>query len=350
MYAVSVKSCFLKVSEVDWVPMKSKARVIGTGSYLPEKVLSNFDLEKLVDTSDEWIVSRTGMRERRVAAPDEFTSHMGAKAALEALKRAGLVPEEIDYILVTTCTPDYIFPSTACLIQKEIGAKNAACSDLQAACAGFLYGLSMAKAFVESGMYKNVLLIASEKLSTVTDYQDRSTCILFGDGACACVVSAEGKGLSIESVRLGSDGDYSDLVVLPGGGCRTPASVESVQGRQHYIKMAGNELFKHAVRRMEAACKDCLEHCGVREQDVSWLVPHQANLRIIDAMAKRFEHLPPDRIYKTLEKYGNTSASSLGIALDELLRSNEVVAGEKILLTAFGGGLTWGAALLEGLS
>lgn len=327
--------------------MRMKAKIIGTGSYLPEKVLTNQDLEKMVDTSDEWIVSRTGMKERRIANVDEYTSHMGAKAARAAIADAGLTADQIDFILVATLSPDYQFPSTACLIQSEIGAKKAAGADIQAACTGFLYLLSMAKAFVESGAYKNVLVIAAEKLSSITNYKDRSTCILFGDGAAACVISAEGKGLAIESIQLGADGEQADLIVLPAGGCRKPASVETVANGGHYIKMSGNEVFKYAVRRMETACKECLEAAGLTETEISWLIPHQANMRIIDAIAKRFEHLPPERIFKTVQKYGNTSASSVGIALDELLKAGPLKSGEKILLTAFGAGLTWGAGVLR---
>lgn len=325
---------------------KRKAKIIGTGSYLPEKVLTNHDLEKIVDTTDEWIVTRTGMKERRIAEKDEYTSHMGVKAALAALSNAKVRAEEIDFILVATCTPDYAFPSTACLIQSVIGAKNAAGVDIQAACTGFLYLLSMAKSFVESGLYKNVLVIAADKMSAITNYKDRSTCILFGDGAAACVISSEGKGLEIENIQLGADGDQADLVLIPAGGSRKPASLESVTNCEHYVKMAGNEVFKHAVRKMEAACKDCLKGAGLTEKDVSWLIPHQANMRIIDAIAKRFEHLPAERIFKTIQKYGNTSASSVGIALDELLRRGPLQKGEKILLTAFGAGLTWGAGIL----
>jgi 3-oxoacyl-[acyl-carrier-protein] synthase-3 len=327
--------------------MIMKAKVIGTGSYLPEKVLSNRDLERMVETNDEWIVSRTGMKERRIAAPDEFTSTMGAVAARHALADAGLAAEEIDYILVATLTPDYAFPSTACLIQHAIGAKQAVAVDMQAACSGYLYCLSMAKALVESGMYKNVLVIASEKLSSITNYKDRSTCVLFGDGASACIVSLKGSGLAIEAVQLGADGEQANLLIMPAGGCRNPATAETVAQELHFIKMAGNEVFKHAVRRMEAACKGCLDTLKINETDVSWLIPHQANLRIIDAIGRRFEHLPPERIFKTIQKYGNTSASSVGIALDELLKNHTVKKDEKIMLTAFGSGLTWGAALLR---
>ncbi|MGB7978967.1 MAG: beta-ketoacyl-ACP synthase III [Chlamydiales bacterium] len=327
--------------------MKKKAKIIGTGSYLPEKVLTNADLEKMVETSDEWIVTRTGMKERRIAGAEECTSHMGVKAALAAISDAKIGSDEIDFILVATSTPDYPFPSTACLIQHAIGAKNGAGVDVQAACTGFLYLLSMAKSFIESGSYKNVLVVAADKLSAFTDYTDRTTCVLFGDGAAACVISGEGTGLAIESVQLGCDGEQAELIVIPAGGSRCPATAESVASRGHYIKMVGREVFKHAVRRMEAACKKCLDTAGLTEMEISWLIPHQANMRIIDAIAKRFEHLPPERIFKTVEKYGNTSASSVGIALDELLKSGPLKSGEHILLTAFGSGLAWGASVLR---
>lgn len=323
-----------------------KAKIIGTGSYLPKKRLTNHDLEKMVDTSDEWIVTRTGIKERRIAE-DEFTSSMAVKAAKNAINDAGLTVDEIDFIIVSTLTPDYIFPSTACLVQNELGCKNAAGIDIQAACTGFLYGLSLANSLVKSGAHKNILLIASEKLSSIVDYEDRSTCVLFGDGASAVVVSALNKdGLSVESVCLGADGEQAELLILPGGGCREPASIKTVQEKKHFIQMAGNEVFKHAVRRMESASKECLNMLGLSEEDVSWLVPHQANKRIIDAIAKRFD-LPPGRIFETVHKYGNTSASSVGIALDELMKEHAVKDDENILLTAFGSGFTWGASLLR---
>ncbi len=327
--------------------MIRKAKLIGSGSYLPEKALTNADLEQMVETSDEWITTRTGIKERRIAAAEEHTSTMGAIAATRAIEDAALKAQDIDYILVATLSPDFLFPSTACLIQQAIGASSAAACDIQAACSGYLYALSMAKALVESGLYKNILVVAAEKLSSITDYQDRSTCILFGDGAAAAVVSLEGSGLVLDAVHLGADGEHAGLIALPAGGCRAPASCETVGRRDHFIKMAGNEVFKHAVRRMEAACKACLDSLNIQELEISWLVPHQANLRIIDAIARRFEHLPEERIYKTVHKYGNTSASSIGIALDELLRTKKISNGEKFLLTAFGSGLTWGAAVLR---
>ncbi|MCI0381876.1 MAG: ketoacyl-ACP synthase III [Chlamydiae bacterium] len=326
-----------------------KAKIIGTGSYLPNKILTNQDLEKIVETSDEWIVSRTGMKERRIAGAEEFTSDMGLKAAKKALKNARVSPDEIDLILVATLTPDYIFPSTACLIQGQLKASKAAALDIQAACTGFIYALSIAKAFVESGLYNNILLIASEKLSSIVDYRDRNTCVLFGDGAAACVVTGkEKKGLWIRHCCLGSDGDQKDILILPAGGCRFPASKETVTSNMHFIKMEGKEVFKHAVRRMEMSSKECLDSAKLSETKISWLIPHQANIRIIDAIAKRFQ-VPKERVFITVDKYGNTSASSIGIALNELLNEKKLNRGEHLLLTAFGAGLTWGSAILESI-
>lgn len=327
------------------MPKTLKARLIGLGSYLPRKVLSNQDLEKLVETTDEWIFTRTGIRERRIAAADEFPSDMGAQAALQAIESAGLKSDDIEMIIVATMSPDFISPSTANLIQAKINANNAAAMDIQAACTGFLYCLSMAKAFVESGTYRNVLVVATEKMSAFIDYQDRSTCVLFGDGAAAAVISSQGEGLRIDSLCLGSDGQLSDLVKIPAGGSRHPASKETVSSGMHHFKMSGNEVFKHAVRRMSAAARDCLARAGLEEEDVSWLVPHQANKRIIDAITKNF-NFDEDKVYQTLHKYGNTSASSIAIALHELMQEQEFEEGEHLLLTAFGGGLTWGAAIL----
>jgi 3-oxoacyl-[acyl-carrier-protein] synthase III len=322
-----------------------QARITGTGAYVPERILSNADLEKMVETSDEWIVTRTGMKERRIAAPHEFTSDMGYHAGLMAINQAGILPEHIDLILVATLTPDHIFPSTACLIQSRLKAVNAAAVDIQAACSGYIYGLSMAKAYIESGMCKHVLVIASEKLSSIVNYKDRNTCILFGDGASACVVSHSGKGLSVLDVNLGADGEQSHLLILPAGGSKHPASKDTVESEMHFLKMEGNEVFKHAVRRMEMASNQCLTNCGLSGNDIKWYVPHQANIRIIEAIAKRFE-VPMDRVYRTIHKYGNTSASSLGIALHELLIEHPPKNGDNFLLTAFGAGLTWGASIL----
>lgn len=321
------------------------ARIVGLGSYLPTRILTNQNLEQLVETSDEWIVSRTGIKERRIAAENQFTSDMGAEAALKALQDASISAEEIDLIIVATMSPDYLSPSTANLIQSLIGARKAASFDIQAACTGFLYALSVAKAYVESAIYKNVLVIASEKMSAFMDYKDRTTCVIFGDGAGAAVVSRQGDGFAISSISLGSEGDLADLALIPAGGARCPASTESVLGNQHFFKMNGQEIFKHAVRKMGLAASTCLTEAQLTEADVSWLIPHQANKRIVDALAKQFK-ICTEKVYLTLQKYGNTSASSVVIALDELIKTHTFQEQEHLLLTAFGGGLTWGAALL----
>lgn len=324
---------------------ETKARIIGTGSYLPVNVLTNSDLEKMVETSDEWIVSRTGIKERRIANETETNSYMGTEAAKKALEKAGLKADDLDLILVATLSPDYYCPAAACLVQANLGTPNTPAMDIYAACTGFLYALSQAKAFIESGIYKNILVVASEKLTTYIDYQDRTTCILFGDGAGAAVVSATGKGLLIDDVALGCDGSLGELIIIPGGGTKEPPSHETVDARRHYFKMAGNEVFKHAVRRMGAAVKQCIEEAQLQDEKIGWLVPHQANNRIIDAMAKLM-NFPEERVFRTIHKYGNTSASSVIIALDELLQEKEIKDGEHILLVAFGGGLTWGAGIL----
>lgn len=326
--------------------LRKKAHIIGTGKYLPKKVLTNVDLEKMVDTSDEWIRTRTGIEERRIAEKDEFTSQMGKMAAEEAMKNAGISAGDLDCILVSTLTPDYIFPSTACLLQDLLGAGNITALDIQAACTGYIYALSIAKALIESGEKSCVLVVASEKLSSIVNYEDRSTCVLFGDGSSACVVSGDPKGLAIKSLCLGSDGAQWDLLKMPGGGCRNPASPETLAQNMHYVQMAGSEVFKHAVLRMESSSKECLSKAGLREEDVNWLVPHQANMRIIHAIAKRFTHLPKERIYQVLRKYGNTSCASVGIALSELLAKELVEEGNHLLLTAFGAGFTWGSCVL----
>ena len=322
---------------------QGRARICALGSYLPERVLTNSDLEKMVETSDEWIVSRTGIKERRIAAENEFTSDLGFKAAQKAL---GDFPvESIDMILVATMTPDYLSPSTAAIIQAKLGAVKAAAMDVQAACTGFLYALSIAKAFVESKMYKNVLVIAAEKMSSVMDYQDRNTCVLFGDGAAAALVAAEGVGYSIDTICLGADGELDQLIMIPAGGSRIPTSPTTIEQRMHYMKMTGREVFKHAVRRMGAAITDCLDKASLKDTDISWLVPHQANSRIIETIAKNV-NLSMEKVHQTLHKYGNTSGSSIAIALDELIKTEKIIEGEHLLLVAFGAGLTWGAAIL----
>lgn len=325
-----------------------KACITSMASYLPEKVLTNSELEQMVETSNEWIVSRVGILERRIARADEGPSDMGAEAAKKLLLEQNIAPESIDLILVATMTPDYIAPSTAALIQAKIGANQAAALDFQAACTGFIYGLSLAKAYIESGMYQRILLIASEKMSSFVDYKDRNTCILFGDGASAALIEGKGKGLAIESITLGADGSNPEIAWIPAGGSLHPPSQETLDKGAHYFTMQGKELFKHAVRKMGAAAAISLEKAHIKEEDLSWIVPHQANARIIDALAKSFT-IAPSRIYRTIHKYGNTSASSVAIALDELVRENEVKQGESLLLCGFGAGLTWGAAVLKKL-
>ncbi|NGX55985.1 MAG: 3-oxoacyl-[acyl-carrier-protein] synthase 3 [Candidatus Anoxychlamydiales bacterium] len=325
-----------------------KAKIIGTGKYFPKKVLTNEDLEKKLDTSDEWIRTRTGIKERRIAGANEYTSDMGYKAALEAIEDAKISKDEIDFILVATLTPDYIFPSTACLIQAKLDIKNTAALDIQAACSGYIYALSLAKALIEQNQYKNILIIASEKLSSIVNYEDRTTAILFGDAATACIVSKQKKGYEIESVYLGSDGKEANLLIQPAGGSRNPATHETVEKKMHYIQMSGRDVFKHAVRRMIEASEKALSMANLKASDISWLIPHQANLRIIDAIAKRFTHLDKEKIFKeVVYKFGNTSASSVGIALDMLKKENKIKTNENILLTAFGAGFTFGSAVLR---
>lgn len=324
---------------------KTVARILGTGSYLPEKVLTNADLEKIVDTTDEWIVSRTGMKERRVAKEKECPSDMGAHAAKIALERSGLKASQLDLIIVATVTSDYPMPSAAALVQTKIQAPQAAVFDLNAACTGFLYALSTAKAFIESEMYQHVLVIGAEKLTPFINYEDRSTCILFGDGAAAAVISNKGSGLAIHQTSLGGDGSLARLIMIPAGGSCNPPSAQTIEAREHFFLMEGREVFKHAVRRMKEAAVCCLDRAGLTSDDLSWLVPHQANLRILDAVGKALT-FPPEKICCTVHKYGNTSAASVPVTLDELLQKETIKTGAHLLLVAFGAGLTWGAVLL----
>ncbi len=322
-----------------------KAIVVGTGSYFPEKVLTNQDLEKMVDTTDDWIVSRTGMKERRIAREDESASDMGYMAALQALESSGKKAEEIDLILCATLTPDHFFPSTACLIQKRLGTKAAA-FDISAACSGYVYALLTAKAFVASGAYRNVLVIASEKISGIVDYTDRRTCVLFGDAATAAVVSDSGEGLEIVHGRLGADGNGAEILIQPAGGSRIPTTKETLEKGLHFLQMNGQEVYKHAVRRMEEVAMLCINDLQMKATDIHYLVPHQANLRIIEGFAKRFQ-IPEERVVINIHKYGNTAAASVGIGFDELLKEGKVANGENILLVAFGAGLAWGALVLS---
>ena len=322
------------------------ARIIGTGSYLPKKVLTNFDLEKMVDTSDEWIRERTGIRERRIAAEDEATSDLALMASKEALRAAGLKPKDIDLLIVATITSDMLLPSTACVLQNKLGVKNIPAFDINAACSGFIYALSVADAFIRSGQHKRALVVGAETLSRSTDWKDRTTCVLLGDGAGAVVLErTKGKG-GVLSVDIYADGSMWDLLHIPAGGSRMPATKDTVKNRLHYIKMRGNETFRVAVRTLEKLVVDTLKKNGVKPEELSLLIPHQANHRIIAATAKRLG-LGLDRVMLTLDRHGNTSAASIPIALDEAVRTGRIKDGDYILLEAFGGGLTWGAALIR---
>lgn len=326
-----------------------KARIISLGSYVPERVLSNHDLEKMVNTTDEWIYTRTGIRERRVAGKHEASSDLGVMAARQALQKAHLQATDIDLIVVATMTPDHLCPGTANLIQAKLQAGAVPAVDILAACSGWLYGLSIAKAWVESGAYRRVLLVATEKMSAFVNFHDRSSCILFGDGAAAAIIAGERAGLLIHEVDLGSDGSGADLIMIPAGGSKHPTTAETTAQGEHFLTLKGKEVFKYAVKQMAASAEACLKKASLHHEDIKWFVPHQANGRIMDAMARQLE-IDEAKVYRTIEKYGNTSASSIGIALDELMQEGALKEGEHILLTAFGGGLTWGASLLTGVS
>ncbi len=320
--------------------------ITGTGSYLPERILTNADLEKMVDTTNEWIVTRTGVRERRISRPDQATSDLGAEAARRALADAGVKPEDVDMILVGTITPDMAFPNTACFIQNLIGAKNAFCLDIEAACSGFIFGLEIGRQFVSSGQVDTALIIAAEKITSILDWQDRNTCVLFGDAAGAAVLQPHSAKHGIMSSVLGSDGSLATLLMMPGGGSRHPATEQTVKDRLHFMKMAGREVFKHAVNNMVKACKDAIEKNGISIDEIDWIIPHQANLRIIDAIAERLG-APRQKLVVNLDKYGNTSAATIIVALDELAKSGRLKKHDKILMVAFGGGFTWGASIVE---
>ena len=323
-----------------------RAGIIGTGSCLPARVMTNQEFESFIDTSDEWIRSHTGICERRIADSDIATSDLSAEAAVRALDNAGLKPEDIDLIIVSTVTPDMMFPSTACLVQDKIGAVNAAAFDLGAACTGFLYGLTVAQNFVAAGYYKNILVIGAETLSKIADYSDRNTCVLFGDGAGAAVVSEVPEEYGILSTCIGADGSGGDLLKLPAGGSRIPASAESLRDRLHYIKMDGSKVYRFAAKAMEMAAETALKKCGLDKSDISYLIPHQANIRIIDSAVKRLK-ISEDKVYINIDKYGNMSAASVAVALDEASRKGLLKDDDIIVLVSFGGGLTWGSAVIK---
>lgn len=326
-------------------PHRSIARIRATGAYLPKRVLTNADLERMVETSDVWITSRTGIRERRLADVDEYTSTMGTRAAVEALQRAQLQPEDIDLIIVATMTPDQPSPSTATLIQQQLQATRATAFDLNAACSGYLYALSVAKAYIESGLARHVLLIGSDKMSSIIDYTDRKTCVLFGDGATAAVISGEGSGWLIRHITTGTDGTLAHLSGVKAGGSRLPTTHQTLQEKQHFFYMEGPEIFKHAVQRMHHAIMNSLEATQTDPGAIEWIIPHQANYRILSALAKRCE-IPTEKLYMTIEKYGNTGTSSIGLAFDACMQQYQPKEGEHVLLATFGIGVSWGASVL----
>jgi 3-oxoacyl-[acyl-carrier-protein] synthase III len=322
-------------------------KVLSTGIAVPDKVLTNADLEKMVDTSDEWIITRTGIRERRISEPGISSSDLGAQAGRMALESAGLSAEDIDLILVATASGDYLFPSTACVIQSKLGATKATAFDISAACSGFLYSLTVAFSMLNSGFYRNALIIGAETLTKITDYTDRSTCVIFGDGAGAMLVKLSEDDHGLFASHLGSDGSFSGLLNLPAGGTRQPATHETVDTGQHFIKMNGNELFKVAVRRMEEAACATLQKAHVTTADIDLLIPHQANLRIIWSLTKRLG-IEDSKVYINIDRYGNTSAASIPIAYHEARSRKLFDENSLLLMLAFGGGITWGGVLLRG--
>lgn len=322
--------------------------ILGTGSYAPARVLTNAELSTMVDTSDEWIRTRSGIRERHIAAPGESTSDMAVQAARAALQDAGLTPTDIDLLVVATVTPDLLLPAASCIVQHKLGMRtDTACFDLNAACSGFVYALDTASAMVASGRYKRALIIGVEKLSSVVDWQDRTTCVLFGDGAGAAVLGVSDQpGVGLLGTKLGAYGDCVDLLYITHGGSDQPTTPESIAARNHCIRMKGKEVFKIAVRAMDEAARDILEQQGISADQIALVIPHQANLRIIEAISQYLK-LPMERFYVNVDRYGNTSAASIPIALDEARRAGRIKAGDITLLVAFGAGLTYGSALIR---
>ena len=321
--------------------------ITGTGKYVPERVLTNADLQKIVDTSDEWIIARTGIKERRIASPDEATSDLAVKAARAALENAGVSAVDLDYIIVATFTPDMFFPSTACFVQKALGATKATCFDVSAACSGFLYCLDIARSHIAAGTAEKVLVIGADKVSGVIDWTDRNTCVLFGDGAGAAVLEAAKEGSAeILSIYSGSNGNLDEILNVPAGGSRQPLTAANVDSRLNTMKMAGREVYRHAVTTMMSAAKEAIARAGLTVDDIECFIPHQANLRIIETIATKL-HVPMSRFFVNLTEYGNTSAAAVAIALDEAQRSGRVKRGDHLLMVVFGGGLTWASAVVR---
>jgi 3-oxoacyl-[acyl-carrier-protein] synthase-3 len=329
--------------------MTHRAVIVGTGHYTPDGILTNADLERIVDTSDEWIVSRTGIRERRIRANGEATSDFVVSAAREALEKSGKQPADLEAIIVGTVTPDYRLPSTACVVQQKLDAPKAAVLDIAAACAGFIYGLALGKALVEAGMYRTILVAGAEALTSITNYEDRNTCVLFGDG-CGCAIVARSENgdrdRGILAAHISGDGRLGDLLNMPIGGSKVPLTPENYHERGHLLHMDGREVFKHAVREMADSCLQSLAQAGLSVEDIDLIIPHQANIRIIDALAKKL-HADRDKVFVNIQRYGNTSSASVPIALNEAMRMGIIKPGMRVLMTAFGGGFAWGSAIVR---
>ncbi|GIO10789.1 3-oxoacyl-[acyl-carrier-protein] synthase 3 [Cohnella xylanilytica] len=319
--------------------------ILGTGKYNPERRLTNQELETMVDTNDEWIVTRTGIRERRIAAAHEATSDLAYEASLKALEAAGITADQLDLIIVATITPDMFFPSTACIVQEKLGAKNAAAFDLSAACSGFIYGLANASGFIAMGTYKYVLVVGADTLSRITDYTDRNTCVLFGDGAGAVVLGAVPEGRGFKSFKLGADGAGGELLCIRGGGSRLPSSAQTIEGKHHFLYMNGRDVFKFAVRVMGSAAEEALAMAGMDKENIDLLIPHQANIRIIQSALERLS-LSEDKCMINVDRYGNMSAASIPVALAEAVEEGRLKEGDRLVMVGFGGGLTWGASVL----
>lgn len=322
-----------------------RAGIIGIGSHLPENIVTNKDLEKIVDTNDEWIRTRTGIEKRRMADENTATSDISIEAAKKAMEMANVEAKDIDLVIVATITPDMSFPSTACIVQDKLGASNAAAFDLKAACSGFIYGLAVGKQFIESGMYKHVLVIGAETMTKILDWQDRNTCVLFGDGAGAVVLGEVAPNEGIMEISMGADGSGGKFLNQPSSGSRIPLSQESLDNRLNYLKMDGSDVFKFAVRKMASETKKVLDMGGLSVDDINMIIPHQANVRIIEGAAKRLK-VSMDKMYLNLNEYGNMSAASIPVALDEAYRTGNVKKGDKLVVVGFGAGLTWGASLI----
>ena len=323
-----------------------RASITGIGSYLPNKVLTNYDLEKMVDTSNDWIIQRTGIKERRIVENGVTTSDLATQASLRAMEDAGVSPKDLDMIITSTITPDHIFPSTSCYIQQKIGATRACAFDILAACAGFIYALSIGQSFINSGAMKTVLVVGAECLSKITDYTDRATCVLFGDGAGAVVIQRNPVKHEILSSSLAADGSEADVLIMPGGGARNPASLESVQQRLHYIQFRGKEVFKLAINNITNLILETTRENGLTLDDIDLIIPHQSNLRIIEATMEKLG-LPMEKAFVNIDKYGNTSSASVPIAIDEARKEGRLRKGNIVMLVAFGGGLTWGSSVIR---